>query len=359
MAEVAASVAIVEAANPPPAPTPAVQNTAAKTVQFGDGRTVNFSDDAPAVDPGDAILDEVLGGEAPAEGEKPAEGEADEDKTPLAKPAKPEEKPPEAPANDIEAAKLRKGFAKLAEERQKLVEAQNTARAATAAAGQYREKAEKHDALVASIEKDPAAFLLAHGGEPLVQKALQGFIDMEKPAGEREAAKLRAEWEADKKATKEREEQRQREQVVENWRNDIVGKVKSDERFDLVNSLDLHADVIGVITKFYEVHSERDHEGKVTKPAILQWDVAAQAVEDARAAKLESSKRYGKRTPAAATPQESTKDAPPAKTTPAPAKKAPTSLSSVPVAESPASADDLPSDDNAERERRLLAELFG
>jgi hypothetical protein len=85
--------------------------------------------------------------------------------------------------------------------------------------------------------------------------------------------------------------------------------------------------------------------------------MAAEAVENVEAAKLDKSKRYGKRAPAASTPaQPAPKDAPSAKPTPASAKKAPTSLSSLPVAETPSPKDDGPTDPD-EREAWLLKEF--
>lgn len=339
MGEVAGGVAIAEAASAAAA-SPA---------------SMSFLDTAAGADPAAAILDEVLSGAAPAGEAAPAaeggEAEAKPDGgTPAA--AKPTEAAAaEPPATDIEAARLRKGFAKLADERQKLVDLQNTARAATQTAQQYAEKARKHDELTAAIGSDPAGFLLAHGGEALVQKALKGFIDMEKSPAEREIAKVRAEL-ADRDA---KAEQRRIEDAAAGWRNQTIAKVQADERFDLVNTLGLHGDVINVITAYYDKHSERDDKGNVTKPAILPWETAAQAVEDTRAALLDKSKRYGKRAPAAeATPP---KDATPAKPAAAPAKRAPTSLSSVPVAETPHLEDDLPTDDLDARQAQILAEM--
>jgi len=330
---------------------------AAAPVSAGEALAMSFVD-APGGDPADAILDEVLAGDsaavdgepaaaedaASAEGE-PAAGEA------AAAPAEPAKETP--PTNDIEAANLRKGFAKLAEERQKVVALQNQARQATAQAQQYQAKAQKHDELVTALEADPAAFLLSHGGEALVQKALQGFIDQEKSPAEREIAKFRKD-QADRDA---REQQKQQETVATNWRNDITAKVQADERFDLVNTLGLHGEVIGVITRYYEVHSERDAQGNVTRPAILGWDVAAQAVEDTRAAKLEASKRYGKRAPVAAAGTPAKPDALAAKKPPGPAKKPPTSLSSVPVAETPLAEDDFDTANLDARQAQVLASL--
>lgn len=345
MGAVVGSVALAEAGAPVAAPV-AVADTPG---------TMSFADDAPVADREAAIMDEVLSGSATAGEAAPAAEGGDaaakpEDK-PAAKPAEAAKEEP--PANDIEAAKLRKGFAKLADERQKLVELQNTARTATQNAQQYAEKARKHDELTAAIDSDPAGFLLARGGEELVQKALKGFIDMEKSPAEREVAKMRAELaDRDTKAA-----QRDQETAAANWRNGITAKVQADERFELVNTLGLHTEVVNVITGYYEKHSERDDKGNVTKPALLPWDTAAQAVEDTRAAMLDKSKRYGKRTPVAAEETPAKKDAPTAKPVPASAKKAPTSLSSVPVAETPPSEDDYPTDDLDARQTQVLASL--
>lgn len=327
--------------------------------QANNAAAMSFVDAEGGSDPASAILDEVLSGAPPAE--PPKDGEPAEpsespptpdEETP--KPeveAKPEPAAEAKPAEDNtpEAIKLRKGFAKLADERQKLVERENAARNAVQSAQQYAEKARKHDELLSALQSDPAGFLLAHGGDALVKQTLQGFIDQEKSPAEREVAKLRQEHEKDR-AERQRREQ---EQVTTAWRNDIVAKVQGDERFDLVNTFGLHNEVIDVIAGYYEKHSTRDDKGNVTAPAILPWDVAAEAVESTRAAKLEGSKKYGKRAPVAPVAK---KDTPSAKPGQAPAKKAPTSLSSVPVADAPHRADELPTDPD-ERERALLAEF--
>jgi hypothetical protein len=271
MGEVAASVGIVEAQTAP--------------------ASMSFVDETDGADPAAAILDEVLtGAPAPVEGEAPAEGaEAapDGDAAPGDKPAElaaaAAEPVKETPPTDIEAAKLRRGFAKLAEERQRLVELQNSARAERAAAQSFATKAQKHDELVSALERDPAAALLAHGGEALVQKALRGFIDMEKSPAEREVAKLREERDRDKAADRQREI----EATAARWRNDIIAKVQADERFDLVNSMGLHREVTDIITGYYDRYSKRDDKGNVVEPAILPWEAAAQAAEDHRAAMLE------------------------------------------------------------------------
>jgi hypothetical protein len=311
-----------------------------KVVSFEDGRTVSFVDGESGADTADAILDEVLGG-----GEAPAEDEAKSADAPAAKPAEP------APAAEPpESLKLRKGFTKLAEDRQKLIEQQNAFRQERAAVSQFADKAKAHDALIERLRADPAG-VIAELGDEAVNKTLQGFIDREKTPAEREIAKLRSERDSEKVEAQRQEMER----VAAQWRSDIASKVAGDERFDLVNSLGLHNDVIDVITSYYEKHSERDDKGNVVAPAILDWSIAAQAVEDHRASLIEQkSKRYGKRAPAA----EQKKDTPPAKATPAaPAKKPPTSLSSVPVAEGPPREVELPVDDLDARQAQLLAEM--
>jgi hypothetical protein len=308
---------------------------------------LSFLDGDTSADPAAVILDEVLGGE-PASTEAPAEGEA------AAKPDPTPATPESAAAEPPEAVKLRKGFAKLAEDRQKLLELQGAARAEKAAAQQYAAKAEAHDKLVERLRADPAG-VIAELGDEAIEEALQGFIDREKSPAERETAKLRADIERDK-AERLRQEQ---ERVAADWRNNITRQVAADERFDLVNTLGLHGNVIDVITGYYEKHSERDDNGNVTVPAILDWAIAAQAVEDHRAQLIERSKRYGKRAPTDETPATpGKKDATPAKATPAvPAKKPPTSLSSVSVAEGPSTEEEFPVDDLEERQRRVLASL--
>jgi hypothetical protein len=329
MAEVAGSVGIVEAGT-----TPAPSGNAA-VGDDGNGKGFSFVDGESGADSADAILDEVLTGEAPAEGDKPvAEAPAEGEKTP----------PPAAAAETPQAKQLRQGFAKLADERQKVLELQADARRQVQAAQQYAAKAEAHDTLTARLREDPAG-VIAELGDEAVNKTLQGFIDREKSPAEREVAKLRAETERDKAARIQQEQER----VAADWRNGIAAKVQADERFDLINAFNLHNDVIDVITSYYEKHSERDGKGNVTVPAILPWDTAAQAVEDNKAAALEKSKRYGKRAPSAPPSTPSAK-------TQAPAKRAPTSLSSVPVAEAPHREEDLPMDPD-ERERRILAEF--
>ena len=137
MGAVVGSVALAEAGAPAPVSPPTSSDAGGKTVSFGDGRVVSFADDAPKGDRAAQILDEVLAGDE--QGASEADGThtpdpagstpapaTDDDKTPVEVPKKDE--PKAEPASDIEAAKLRKGFAALAKDKQKLVELQNKAR---------------------------------------------------------------------------------------------------------------------------------------------------------------------------------------------------------------------------------------
>lgn len=327
---------------------------------------MSFADDAASADPADAILAEVLGGEgeaapegeeAPAaeqeakpEGEAAPEGEQkpETDAAPAEKPAAPE---------TPEQVKLRKAWAKFHAERQEVLQRDQAAKRAIAEAESYRTKASRLDQLVAALESDPAGALEqleAAGLKDLQNNVLQGFIDREKSPAEREVAKMRREL-TERDA---REAAAQRERTAAEWRDGVRKQVEAaGETFDLVNSLGLHAQVIDVITGYFERHSERDGNGNVTKPAILDWQDAAKLVEDHHAERLNGSKRYGKRAPAsqASTPATASKDATTAKTQSAPAKRAPT-LSTIPVAEAPSKGSELSSDPDT-RFRQVMAEM--
>jgi hypothetical protein len=327
------------------------------------GEAVMSFADSGAPDPADAILAEVLGegGEAPAaegaagepaEGEAaPAEGEVTAEGEPTSAAAAP------AAAETPEAAKLRRAWAKFHGERQETLELQQSAKRAIAEAEGFRTKASRFDALVARLNDDPAGALEeleAAGLKDLSNRVLQGFIDREKSPAEREVAKMRREL-AERDA---RERQAAAERQATEWRQGVQRQVEAaGEKFDLVNSLGLHSQVIDVMTGYYERHSERDGAGNVTKPAILNWETAAQWVEDHHAQRLEASKRYGKRAPASQVtpPATATKDASSAKPQSAPAKRAPT-LSAVPVAEAPPKGGELSSDPDV-RFRQVMAEM--
>lgn len=327
----------------------AAEATAAPATQAA----ISFADGPPAADAAMAALDAVLNGE----GEAAAVGETTTEAKPAgeaaaAAPAATEAKA-ETPTNDVEGARLRKGFSKLAEREQKLVERENAAREATARAEGYREKAEKFT----EFEKDPVAFFLASPDTEQINKLLHGIQALEKSPAERRLDDM----EAKQRKEREKADHESRVRTAQEWREGIAKNIRdAGERFDLVNSLGLHMDVIAVMTNYYETRSKRDDKGNIIEPAILPWETAAEAVENDRAERVEkNSKRYGKRTPAATTTETpaSSKEATASEgTKPAPKRTGNPTLSSVPVAEAPVSAGQL-SMDPAERERQVLAEL--
>src|SRR5262245_66679271 len=130
MGAVVGSVALAEAGAPVPAAPPVAADPGGKTVNFSDGRTVNFADDAASNDRADQVLDEVLaseqGGSEPDGTHTPDPASStpapatDDDKTPTDKPKKPDEPKADAKAEPPDDLKLRRGFARLAEDKQKL-----------------------------------------------------------------------------------------------------------------------------------------------------------------------------------------------------------------------------------------------
>jgi hypothetical protein len=297
--------------------------------------------DVPAADAAMAALDAVLGGDV---GDAPAD--APVTAAPAVAEAKAAEPKVEA-TSDVEAARLRKGFTKLADREAKLVERENAARTALANSEGYRAKAEKFE----EFERDPVAYFLANPNGEQINKLLQGIQGLEKSPAERRLDEI----EARQKRERDEGEHASKLRKVEEWRDGIAKNVRdAGERFDLVNTLGLHGNVIDVITAYYEKHSTRDDKGNVIEPAILPWETAAEAVENTRSEWLDkNSKRYGKRTPAAEPPKDATNSD---GTKPAPKRTGNPTLSSVPVAEAPVTAGQL-SKDLDERERQVIAEL--
>lgn len=322
---------------------PAAQ--AAPAVSFAD---VSSGPDAAMVALDAALAEGAPGGDAtPAGDGAPAPAAA----APAAATEATDAKPSDAAPNDVDGARLRRGYSKLEADRQKVIELQNQARSQIAQAEQWKADAEAFKA----FREDPGAFVLSQLKPDQVNKLLDRIAAEERSPEARRLDEIEARQE------RERTEATQAAQVrkVEEWKAGIVkGITEAGEKYDLVNALGLHGDVIDVITKYYEKNSERDDKGNVTKPAILPWETAAEAVENTRAERIEkASKKFGKRAPAApaATPvvvKDATSDGKP----PAPKRTGTTSLSSVPVAEAPVAASQL-SADPVERERQILAEL--
>jgi len=282
-----------------------------------------------------SIVDEVEGatpevvatpeGEAAPEvaegGEKPPEVEA-----------KPDDKPPAEETPD--AAKLRKGFAALARDRQKMHAREQEATAAIERSKAAETKATHFDAVVRRIHEDPHGLLLEAGGEELVNKLLEQVGGAAKSPAEIEVAKLRAEREAER--TQAAAEKQARD--VADWQRQVIAEIeKHGEKFDLVNSLGHHDAVIETIVQYHQKYNG----------AVLPVEIAAQAVEERLTAGLGKSKKFG--------PREAVKPPVP-KAPPAPAKKGVT-LSSIGNGE-PSSLTNgaAPLDDDA-RFSQVLAEL--
>ena len=285
------------------------------------------------MDPGarmEAILGEVLASETPELVEATATNSE----------AKPQESaaleaPPvvEAP-HDVQ---LRKGFAKLAADKQRLVELQNEARTTTERAKSFETKASEHDRFLAELAADPAKALHARGGKELIDKLLDGIVAMEKSPAE----KRLDEFERAQKAREQAETQRQQETQVNQWRQTVADHVtQASEKYDLVNTLGQHAAVIEMIVQRHAATGQ-----------VLDTDVAAQALEETLAAHLAKSKKFGPRGPAATPTTQSNGNA-------APKQTGTTTLSAVHASEVPVRTDGstLPLDPE-ERYRKVMSEL--
>lgn len=342
---------------------------AASSEAANDVSSMDFVDADSGEDSSASILDDVLAGrEAPAEGATEGEGadsgesstgsegqEEGEAKKLEAKAADPAKPAPETPQD----AQLRRGFAKLNQQRQEVLQLQARAHQELKAATGYRQTAEQHNGLIQLLSTDPVAAieqLEAAGLKDLSNAILQGFVDREKSPAEREIAKFRKEREQEKEQQTQAEQARQ----IEGWKADIARNVAAGgEKYETVNALGIHEEVVKVMTGYYELHSQRGPDGEISIPAVLPWEIAAQAVEKAWSDKLENTKRWGKRAPS---PQGSAasatgKDASSVTRSAAPVKKpASQSLSRIPSGEAPSSSKDLPIDPD-ERFRALMEEM--
>jgi sulfur relay (sulfurtransferase) DsrC/TusE family protein len=274
---------------------------------------------------------------AKPEGEKPEDDaeELGEDGKPKAKvEAKPKDK---AEEETPDAKKLRAGFTALARDRAKLRDREAAAVQLEKNAQQYQGKAQLLDTVLSRMDTDPVGLLRERGGDALINKLLDDIVAQEKSPAEREVAKLRAEREEEKRQAQEREQLA----TVDRWKQNVAASVRADERFDLVNALGQHDAVVEAITQYYQKYNG----------AVLPVETAAQAVEDALAAGLAKSKKFGARAPSP--------NAQPSKGTPAPSGRKPgaTSLSGVHASELPPSEDDLPLDDPHARFQKLMSQL--
>lgn len=273
------------------------------------------------------------------------EGEADDDKTPVAKPKDGDKRPePQKLRESIEAevkAKLRGDFSALARDRAKLRERESAAAGIEAKAKTFEQKAQSFDVLVSRLVAGDVSVLsqLGADGNVVINKLLDGIVASTKSPAEVEVARMRAELDRRDADAKTREQQA----TVDAWKASVRQEVATAaETFDLVNSLEQHDAVIATIEAYYLKYNG----------AILPTADAAQAVEDTLAKGLSKSKKFGARAPGT--------NAQPSNGTPAPAGRRPGSLtlSSVHSSEVPGgSGDDLPLDDPNERFRRVMAGL--
>lgn len=286
----------------------------------------------------DAILNEVLGeGETAATGTPAAAEPAAADAAPAAD-AKPAD---DAAAEAPQDAQLRKGFAKLAAEKERLLTLQGEARTAIQTAKSFEDKAKQFDTLSAELDGDVAQLVMKRGGADAIKKLLDDIVALEKSPAERRLDAMDRERKADLEKAQQAEQQR----TVAAWQRSVVDKVtEGGEKFDLVNTLGQQAVVVEMITQHYVSHNGE----------ILDVDIAARALEETLAGNLSKSKKFG---PRGAAPAEKPPATAPSKGTPAPKQTGATSLSSVHASEVPATGgDDLPADEK-QRFDKVLAEL--
>lgn len=310
-----------------------------------------------------AIMDAPAGdapaGDTPAAG-TPAPAAAPAPAAPAAAPAA--ETPPAAAAPTVdlaaEAAKLRKGWASVAREKENIVRKTQEAAATLERAKAWQSKAEQFDAIPAKIQEDPIAFLEAHG--VAIDKVLDRVIETEKSPIEREMARLKqeiADKEANaKKAQEEAEAKRlsdHHKQVIADWQTRNVNFASSTpqnaEKYDLIVSLNQGEAVHQTCLAYYEKYG-----------VVLDPQIAADNVEAHLRAGVEKSK-YVKSKFAASQP--APKPTAPAKAQPsnvpsnAPKQSGtPTTLTSVASGDGTSSTADLP-DDNGDRMEAVLREM--
>lgn len=284
----------------------------------------------------DAILNEVLGEGETASTDTDAAAELAADAAPVA-----DAKPTDAAAETPQDAQLRKGFAKLASEKERLLTLQGEARTAIQTAKSFEDKAKQFDTLSAELDGDVAQLVMKRGGADAIKKLLDDIVALEKSPAERRLDAMDRERKADLEQAATAEQQR----VVAAWQRSVVDKVtEGGEKFDLVNALGQQAVVVEMITQHYVSHNGE----------ILDVDVAARALEETLAGNLSKSKKFGPRGAAPAVKPPATA---PSKGTPAPKQTGATSLSSVHASEVPATGgDDLPNDEK-QRFDKVLAEL--
>jgi hypothetical protein len=239
-------------------------------------------------------------------------------------------------------AVLRAGFRKLEGEKRKLIELQAQATGAV-------EKAKSADEFFAALESDPAAALLARGGEALVDKVIDAIADLSKPSAERDLAKLKRELKAKDDAIAAERAQADQQAQIARWRKGIHDEVAAGgEKFDVVNSLgDLGRDaVVDMITQHYAA----------TKQTMSNAQAAAK-LETFLRSKLDGSTTYGSRGTQAAAPAAKPQPAQGSAPRPAPKQTGVTTLSAVHPAEVTVTDEDLQEMHPEKRLAAVYAEL--
>jgi hypothetical protein len=274
------------------------------------------------------------------EGEKkpdPAEAATQE-------PATPEPTTEPVPNDSV----LRRGFAKLEAEKQKLLELQAEAKSAIESAKANGEKAGAYDTFVAKLKADPASALIELGGEALVDTVIDAIADLSKPSAEREVAKLRKELKDRQEAELKAKQEADQRDAIARWQKGITDEViAAGEKFDLVNSLGApaHATVIEMITQHYAA----------TKQTLTASQAAAK-LEAFYESALGKSKKFGSRGTTAAAPA-AAKPAPGSAPKPAPKQTGVTTLSAVHPAEVTVTDEDLSEMEPGKRLAAVYAEL--
>lgn len=296
--------------------------------------------------------------DAKADDAPPADAKPDD----AAKPDEPADLEPPAIDVKTEAVRLRKGFAKLAQDREKLNARLQEAQSVTERAKALEAKAAEFDGLAAKVKADPLAFLEAHG--IATDDLLQRVIDNEKPPAEREIERLRREIAEKEKAAADRlerervaAEQARTERTVAEWARRNTEFAKSDpDKYDLINALDMGSAVHEACVAYYDLH-----RNSVTNAsdAILTPAQAADYVEKTLRAGVKKSKFLQQQLAAsqpAKAPAAPAQAAPSSNGNTAPKRTGSTTLTHVASGDSAPSAAGYPDDEN-EREAAVIREM--
>lgn len=295
------------------------------------------------------------------EDKKPAPAAAAKPDAEAQKPTEPpaDEPAPELPAPPLanaaaEAVRLRKGFAKLAQERQAVVAKTNEANAAIERAKTFEASHKTLQDLPARIKADPLAFLAELGIDSMA--LMDRVIETEKSPVERRMEKLERELAAERetaaKAQVEREardKEARDAKTVADWRERNVTAAAADpEKFDLILSLGQEEVVHETCLNYLQTH------GKILDPVIAAEYVEKNLRQQVQKSKF--AKSLGQSTPAAPAAKPVVANAQRSNGTPAPKHTGPTTLAGVASGDSAPSAAEYPEDDEA-RMAAVLREM--